>query len=362
MTAPTPRPGILAIEPYVGGKSTLAGHTKVIKLASNESALGPSPRAVEALRKAAETMHRYPDGGSIDLRAAIAKRFGLDVNRIVCGTGSDELISLLCRAYAGPGDEVLYSKFGFLMYPIAALSVGATPVAAAEKNYRMDVDALLALSTPRTKLCFVANPNNPTGTYITAAELKRLRDGLPAGCVLVVDAAYSEYVTRNDYSSGLEFVDSRDDTVMLRTFSKMFALGGLRIGWGYFPPVIADVLNRIRGVFNITGPAQAAGVASLEDLAFQDQSRAHNDMWLPWFTEQLRALGLDVTPSVGNFVMIGFPAEGTKTAAAANAFLNSRGIIPRALANYHLPNHLRITIGLEAELRAVVSALADFLK
>jgi histidinol-phosphate aminotransferase len=235
-------------------------------------------------------------------------------------------------------------------------------VAALEKDYRMDVDAMLALATPRTKLCFVANPNNPTGTYITTAELMRLRDGLPSGCVLVVDAAYSEYVTRNDYSTGLELVDSRDDTVMLRTFSKIFALGGLRIGWGYFPPAIADVMNRIRGVFNITGPSHAAAIASLEDLAFQDRSRAHNDMWLPWFMDELRKLGLTVIPSVGNFVTVGFPADGAKTAVAANAFLNSRGIIPRLLANYHMPNHLRITIGLEAELRAVVAALADFLK
>jgi histidinol-phosphate aminotransferase len=362
MTAPSPRPGILDIEPYVGGKSTLPGHAKVIKLASNESALGPSPRAVDALRKAAETMHRYPDGGSIDLRAAIAKRFGLDAERIVCGTGSDELITLLCRAYAGPGDEVLYSQYGFVMYPLAALSVGAKPVAAPENNYRSDVDAMLAKVTPRTKLCFIANPNNPTGTYISAAEMKRLRDGLPAGTVLVVDAAYSEYVSRNDYSSGLEFLDSRDDTVVLRTFSKIFALGGLRIGWGYFPPGIADVMNRIRGVFNISAPAQAAAVAALDDLSHQDASRAHNDMWLPWFTQQLQALGLEVTPSVANFVLVGLPPSGAKTAAAANAFLNACGIIPRALGNYGLPNHLRITVGTEAELRAVVLAFTEFLK
>jgi histidinol-phosphate aminotransferase len=362
MTTPTPRPGILDIEPYVGGKSTLDGHTKVIKLASNESALGPSPRAVEALRKAAETMHRYPDGGSLALREAIGKRFGLDPARIVCGTGSDELISLMCRAYCGPGDEVLYSKYGFLMYPIAALASGAKPVDAPEKNFRMDVDALLARANARTKLCFVANPNNPTGTYVTAAELKRLREGLPTGCVLVVDAAYSEYVTRNDYSSGQELVDAGDDTVMLRTFSKIFALGGLRIGWGYFPPVIADVMNRIRGVFNISAPAQAAALAALEDLSFQDKSRAHNDMWMPWLSEQMKGLGLDVIPSVANFVTIGFPSEGAKTAQAANAFLNSRGIIPRMLKNYHMPDHLRITVGTEPEMRAVVAALADFVK
>ncbi|HEX9462886.1 MAG TPA: histidinol-phosphate transaminase [Alphaproteobacteria bacterium] len=362
MTSPQPRPGILKIEPYVGGKSSLPGHAKTIKLSSNESALGPSPKAIAALSAAAADMHRYPDGGSIDLRAAIAKRFGLNVERIVCGTGSDELIALMCRAYAGPGDEVLYSQYGFVMYPIAALSVGAAPVIAPEKDYRADVDALLAKANPRTKLCFIANPNNPTGTYLTVAEMKRLRDGLPAGCVLVIDAAYSEYVTRNDYSAGTDLAESRDDVVMLRTFSKLFAMGGMRIGWAYCPPAIVDVLHRIRGVFNIAGPAQAAGIAALEDLAHQDRSRAHNDMWLPWFMQELRALGLEIVPSVANFVLIKFPKTGPKTAAAANAFLNARGIIPRAVGNYGLPHHLRITIGTEPELRAVIAALADFVK
>lgn len=361
MVSPTPRPGILSIEPYVPGKSALPGQAKTIKLSSNEGALGPSPRAVEAMRKAAENAHRYPDGGSVELRAAIGKRFGLDPARIVCGTGSDELIALLCKAYAGPGDEVLYSQYGFVMYPIGAYGAGATPVAAPETDYTASVDALLAKANAKTKVCFLANPNNPTGTYIPASEVKRLREGLPKGCILVIDAAYSEYVSRNDYSAGVELVEGRDDTVMLRTFSKLFALGGLRIGWGYFPPDIADVMNRIRGVFNISLPAQAAAVAALDDLAFQDQSRAHNDMWLPWFTAELRKLGLDVVPSVGNFVLVGFAADGAKTAAKANDFLNSRGIIPRAVANYGLPNHLRITIGSEAEMRAVVAALGEFL-
>ena len=281
MTAPQPRPGVMSIEPYVGGKSKLPGVARIIKLSSNEGALGPSPRAVEAMEKAAREAHRYPDGGSIALRTALGKRFGLDPDRLVCGTGSDELIALLCRAYAGPGDEVLYSQYGFIMYPIAAHSAGATPVIAAERDYRTDVDALLAKANARTRLCFIANPNNPTGTYIPAAEMKRLRDGLPDKCLLVIDAAYAEYVSRNDYSAGIDLVDARDDVVMLRTFSKMFALGGLRIGWGYAPPAIVDVLNRVRGTFNISSVAQAAGVASVEDIAFTDLCRAHNDMWLP---------------------------------------------------------------------------------
>jgi histidinol-phosphate aminotransferase len=359
--SPTPRPGILSIEPYVGGKSALPGQAKPIKLSSNEGALGPSPRAIEAYRRAAENIHRYPDGSASELRVAIGKRFGLDPERIVCGAGSDEIIALLTKAYAGPGDEVLYSQYGFIMYPIAAHAAGATPVQAPEKDYRADVDALIARSNERTKICFIANPNNPTGTFLTAAELRRLRDGLPPHVLLVIDAAYAEYVSRNDYSAGVELVDASDNVVMTRTFSKIFALGGMRLGWAYCPPAVADVLNRVRGPFNVSAPAQAAGIAALEDLAFMDRSRAHNDVWLPWLTQQLTALGLKVVPSVGNFVLVEFPKTGPKTATAANAHLNARGIIPRALANYGLSDHLRITIGTEDEMRAVVAALAEFM-
>ena len=359
--SPTPRPGILSIEPYVGGKSALPGQAKPIKLSSNEGALGPSPRAIEAYRRAAENIHRYPDGSASELRVAIGKRFGLDPERIVCGAGSDEIIALLTKAYAGPGDEVLYSQYGFIMYPIAAHAAGATPVQAPEKDYRADVDALIARSNERTKICFIANPNNPTGTFLTAAELRRLRDGLPPHVLLVIDAAYAEYVSRNDYSAGVELVDASDNVVVTGTFSKIFALGGMRLGWAYCPPAVADVLNRVRGPFNVSAPAQAAGIAALEDLAFMDRSRAHNDVWLPWLTQQLTALGLKVVPSVGNFVLVEFPKTGPKTATAANAHLNARGIIPRALANYGLSDHLRITIGTEDEMRAVVAALAEFM-
>jgi histidinol-phosphate aminotransferase len=357
-----PRPGILSIEPYVPGRSQLPGHQKTIKLSSNESALGPSPKVVEAIRNAAPNVYRYPDGGAEKLRDAIGKRFGLDPARIVCGTGSDELIGALCRAYAGPGDEILYTVHGFSMYPILTYTAGATPVTAPEKNYTTDVDALLRAVTPRTKAVFIANPNNPTGTYISAQEMKRLRDGLPEGCLLVIDSAYAEYVAANDYSAGVELVDGRNDTIMLRTFSKMFALGGIRIGWGYGPPAIIDVLNRVRGTFNIASVAQAAGIAALEDTAHFERSRAHNDKWLPWFISEVRALGLEVVPSVANFALIGFPATGPKTAPAADAFLNSRGIIVRGVRVYNLPNHLRVTIGTEEELRAVVAALAEFMK
>ena len=362
MTSPVPRPGILEISPYVGGKSAVPGGKKPIKLSSNEGALGPSPKAIEAAARAASDMHRYPDGNATALRAAIGKRFSLDPERIVCGAGSDELIALLVKSYAGPGDEVLFSQYGFVMYPIAAHTAGATPVQAPEKGYRTDIDAMIAKAGPKTKVCFVANPNNPTGSYITGPELKRLRDGLPPHTLLIVDAAYAEYVSRNDYTNGAELVDAGENTVMLRTFSKIFALGGMRLGWAYAPAKIVDVLNRVRGPFNVAASAQAAGIAALEDLAFQDKCRANNDRVLPWFVAELGKLGLKTLPSVGNFVMVEFAAQGPQTAAAANEFLMSRAIIPRAVANYGLPNFLRVTIGTDEEMRAVVVALAEFMK
>ena len=259
MTAPTPRPGIMDIKPYVPGKSGDDDGRPVIKLSSNESALGPSPRAVEAAKRAAETMVRYPDGAATVLREAIGRRWGLDPARIVCGCGSDELLEMLLRAYAGPGDEVLYSQYGFAVYPIATMAAGATPVTAPERDYRTDVDAMLAAVTERTRVVFLANPNNPTGSYIPAAEMQRLRAGLPDHVLLVVDSAYAEFVDRDDYSAGAELVDAGDNTVMTRTFSKIYALAGLRIGWLYGPPAIVDVLNRIRAPFNVCSVAHGRG-------------------------------------------------------------------------------------------------------
>jgi len=355
-----PRPGILEIKPYVGGESALTGVEHVIKLSSNEGALGPSPKAVEAYRTLGAEIHRYPDGGCHAVRNAIGNRYGLDAERIVCGAGSDELIGLLVRAYAGPGDEVLYSQHGFLMYPIAARSVGATPVSAAETNLTTDVDNLLAAVTERTRIVFLANPNNPTGTYLPISELQRLRAGLPDQVLLVIDAAYGEFVGRNDYSIGNELVDVGDNVVVTRTFSKIHALGGLRLGWAYCPPSIADILNRVRSPFNVSAAAQAAGVAAVEDVAFTDLTRAHNDHWQPWLTDQLTRLGLTVTPSVCNFVLVRFPVEPGRDAMSADRFLRARGIIVRAMGSYGLPDYLRITIGRDAEMRAVIEALHEF--
>lgn len=360
MTAPTPRPGIMDIRPYVGGESALEGVTRIIKLSSNEGALGPSPRAMEAFRDQAAEMHRYPDGGATRLRKALGARWGLDPDRIVCGAGSDELLGMLCRAYAGPGDEVLYSAHGFLMYAIAAKACGATPVTAPETDLTADVDNLLAAVTPATRIVFLANPNNPTGTYLSADEVRRLRAGLRADILLVIDAAYAEFVAKNDYSAGVELVDAGDNTVMCRTFSKIFALGGLRLGWAYCPPVIADVLNRVRNPFNVAAPSLAAGEAALADTAFFDLTRGHNDYWLAWMLAELAKLGLPTTPSVCNFVLIQFPKEPGRDAQAADAFLRAQGIITRAMGGYGLPDWLRVTIGTGEENQAVIAALSAF--
>jgi histidinol-phosphate aminotransferase len=362
MSGPQPRPGILDIAPYIPGDSKAEGHREPLKLASNESSLGPSPRAIAAYRAMAERLHRYPDGASVDLRAAIAKHHGLDPERIVCGNGSDELIGLLTKAYAGPGDEVLFTEHAFAMYPIATLAAGAKPVVAKEKSLRADIDALIAKVTDRTRIVFQANPNNPTGSYLTKDEIERLHKALPERVLLVIDAAYAEYVTRNDYTNGMELAAKAPNVVMTRTFSKIYGLAGLRLGWMYGPAPVVDAINRTRGPFNVTLPAQAAGVAALADVAHVDLARTNNDHMLAWFSAQVKSLGLECPPSVGNFVLVRFSQANGKDANAANDFLLKRGIIPRKVGGYGLPDCLRITIGLEAEMRATVAALADFVK
>ncbi len=360
MSSPIPKPGILDISPYVGGESEIEGVDRVIKLASNEGALGPSPKAMEAYTQEAQTLHRYPDGSASKLRGALAAAYGLDAQRIVCGAGSDELLDMLARAYAGPGDEVLYSQYGFLMYPIATMGVGATPVPVAEKNLHADVDALLERAGDKTKILYLANPNNPTGTYLPDSEIRRLREGLPEHVLLVIDAAYAEYLTNNDYASGAQLVDEYDNVVMTRTFSKIFALGGVRLGWAYCPEAVAGILNRLRGPFNVTSPALAAGLAALGDIAFTDEVRTYTATWFDWTKEQLIGFGLEVPSVVGNFLLVRFPNE-SHSAEAADEFLKSRGIIVRRMAGYGLPDCLRMTIGREDEMRPLVAALKEFL-
>jgi len=360
-TSPAPRPGILEIDPYVPGESRLPAGIKPIKLSSNETPLGPSPKAIAAFKDVAGELERYPDGSATLLRAAIAARYGLNPARIVCGAGSDEILTLLAHAYLDPGDEAIFTEHGFLLYRIIVLSNGATPVVAPETNLRTDISEIVARVTERTKVVFLANPNNPTGTYISFEEVRSLRAQLPAGVLLVLDAAYAEYVRRNDYEAGIELVATTQNTVMTRTFSKIHGLAGLRLGWAYCPEAVADVLNRIRGPFNVSVPAMAAGAAAIADKEHEDASAVHNERWLPWLVSEIEKLGLKVTPSVANFTLVHFGKDGATGAEAADKFLKQRGIIVRKVAAYGLPDCLRMTIGTETDNRAVVSALADFL-
>ena len=358
---PAPRANVMAIEAYVPGKSAAPGAAKVFKLSSNETPLGPSPAAIVAFRANAEHLALYPDGSAGALREAIGKRYGLDPARIVCGNGSDDLLGLIAHAFLGPGDEGLYTQHGFLEYPIVTRAAGATPVVAPEKDYTADVDALLAKLSERTKVVFLANPNNPTGTYLPFAEVKRLHAGLPPHVLLVIDAAYAEYVARNDYAAGIELAAESENVVMTRTFSKIYGLANLRLGWAYGPAQVIDALNRIRGPFNVNGAALAAGVAALGDQAHLDKAVAHNERWLPWLSEEVGRLGIKATPSVGNFLLLHFPGKDGRDAKSADAFLTSRGYILRAVGAYGLPNCLRLTIGTEEANRGLVAALAEFM-
>ncbi len=357
---PTPKRGVMDIEAYVPGESSVPGGMVPVKLSSNENPLGSSPAAVAAFKATAGSLERYPDGSASGLRQAIARAHGLNPDRIVCGAGSDELLNLIAHAYLEPGDEVIYTQHGFLVYRIVTLGCGATPVVAPERDLHTDVDAILARVTARTKIVFIANPNNPTGTYIPFDEVRRLRQGLPSNVLLVLDAAYSEYVRRNDYEAGIELVATTGNTVMTRTFSKIHGLAALRLGWAYCPAEVADALNRIRGPFNVTAPAIAAGIAALEDRAHVETSVVHNETWLPWLTAALEKLGLTVTPSVGNFLLVHFPKGEGRDANAANAFLQSRAVIVRKMGAYGLPDALRVTVGTADENRAVVAALEAF--
>jgi histidinol-phosphate aminotransferase len=355
---PTPKPGILDITPYVGGRAHVESAGEVFKLSSNESAIGSSPLAVTAYNQSAGGLDIYPEGSAMILREAIAKAFGLDAARIVCGNGSDELLTMLAAAYLRPGDEVLFSEHSFLVYKIAALANSAVPVAVSEKNLRTDIDAMLAAVTSKTRIVYLANPNNPTGSYLPHDEVRRLHEGLRPDTLLVIDAAYAEYVRRNDYETGIEMVSSFGNVVMTRTFSKIYGLAGLRVGWAYCPAAVVDALNRIRGPFNVSVPAQRAAAAALSDRAHVDAGIAHNEKWRSWLTQEIRKAGFRVDDSVANFVLIHFADE--KTAQAADIYLSGRGIILRHVANYGLPQCLRLSVGSEAANRAALAALSAF--
>ncbi len=351
-----PRPGVLDVTPYVGGESEIAERDRVVRLASNENPLGASPAAAAGYAALKDELHRYPDGAARELRAAIARLEGLDAARIVCGAGSDELIALLVRAYAGPGDEVLHSAHGFLMYRLSAMAAGATPVAVPERELTADVDALIERLSERTRLVFLANPNNPTGTKVDAAGLDRLAAALPPQALLVIDAAYAEYVREAGHDGGIGLVRARDNVVMTRTFSKIYGLAALRLGWAYAPEHVIDVLNRVRGPFNVTGPALACGEAAVRDRDYVEHCAVTNEVWRDWLAKELREAGFPVTPSHANFLLV---ETGART-GEADDWLKRRGLIARRVDAYGLPGHLRITVGDENACRAVAEAMREF--
>jgi len=350
---------IMGMAPYVPGRSTIEGIADPVKLSSNESAFGASPHALAAYGNVAGNLMRYPDANSNDLRDAIAGVYGLDADKIICGAGSDELLTLLIHTFAGPGDEVIYSQFGFMVYPIQTIAVGATGIAVPNKNWAADIDGILEAVTEDTKLVFIDNPNNPTGAYNVWSEIERLHAGLPDNVVLVLDAAYAECVTAADYKAGASLVDTADNVTMTRTFSKMYALAGLRIGWAYGAPGIIDVMNRVRMPFNVCVPGHPAAIEAVKDEAHLKAAVDFNSKWRDWLTDKLRALGLEVVDSQTNFVLTEFP-KGNLCAKACNEFLTSRGYLVRALPP--LPDHLRISIGTEEQNKEVIALISEFLE
>ncbi|MWD26630.1 histidinol-phosphate transaminase [Aquicoccus sp. SCR17] len=351
-----PQPGIMEIALYQGGQSHVDGVTNVVKLSSNENPFGPSEATLEAYRRAAYELHRYPSSDHAALREAIAEVHGLDPARIICGAGSDEVIAFLCQCYAGPGTEVIHTEHGFAMYRISALAAGATPVEVKERERVTDVDAILAAVTDATRLVFIANPNNPTGTMIGEAEVARLADALPPHVLLVLDGAYAEYV--EGFDGGAALVDARENVVMTRTFSKLYGLGGLRIGWGYGPAAVIDVLNRVRGPFNLSSAALAAAEAAVRDRAYAERCREENARLRQWLAEALAGHGVPCDTSMANFILARF--ADADEAEACDAYLKSQGLIVRKVGGYNLPHCLRITVGDESSCRQVAHAIGRF--
>ncbi|MGA0541167.1 histidinol-phosphate transaminase [Neotabrizicola sp. VNH66] len=351
-----PQPGILDIALYQGGKSHVAGVSNIVKLSSNENPFGPSDRVKDAFQRSVHSLHRYPSTDHASLRNAIAEVHGLDADRVICGVGSDEVIQWLAQAYAGPRDEVVFTEHGFLMYKICALAVGATPIEVRERERVTDVDAILRACNTRTKLVFIANPNNPTGTMISPAEVARLAAGLPRQAILVLDGAYAEYV--EGFDAGLALIEGRQNVVMTRTFSKIYGLGGLRIGWGYGPKHIIDVLNRIRQPFNLSTSQLDAAEAAVRDQDWVTKCRSDNTRMRAWLANALAEAGVPSDVSSANFILARF--ANTEEAEACDAFLQSQGLIVRRVASYNLPNCLRITVGDEASCRRVAHAVAQF--
>ncbi|WP_424927082.1 histidinol-phosphate transaminase [Amaricoccus tamworthensis] len=358
LTQIEPQPGIMEITPYKGGDAKLDGHEHVLKLSSNENPFGPSQKAVEAVQRSAPTLNLYPSTDHRDLREAIARVFTVDANRVICGAGSDEILHLLCQTYAGPGDEIVYTEHGFSMYRILGLAAGATPVKVPENNRMVDVDAILAGCNERTRIVFVTNPGNPTGTKIRDTELDRLAQNIPPKALLVLDGAYAEFVP--GFNGCAELVDARENVVMTRTMSKIFGLGGMRVGWGYGPEHVIGALNRVRGPFNLSTPALVAAAAAIQDVDYTSFCQTENIRNREWLRVELAKHGVQSDPSHANFILARF--RDAEEAKGCDAYLRRNGIIVRQVGGYGIPEGLRITIGDSSACEKVAETIGEFLK
>ncbi len=358
----TPKQVLDTIDYYMVGISSLPGFDKPIKLSSNESALGMSPSAIEAVQQAASTAHLYPEVDTDRLAVVISEQFNLQPERMVFGPGSDELLQRIVNTFAGPGQELIHSRNAYMQFPIYAKLAGATPVAAPDNDFRYDADEILGCVTENTRIVLLANPDNPSGTYLTADEIRKIHSGLPHNVLLIIDAAYEEFALVNDYESGTNLVHEFDNVVVTRTFSKVYGMAGLRLGWGYGPKWVVELLTKIGPSFPVNSIAYAAGIAAVKDTHHMHTVLSHNTIWIERFSEKLGALGLKVYPSQTNFVLVGFPPECGKTAASVNEQLNKNGIIPRQFAVNEFEDKLRFTIGLDWEMEKTIHVLEDYLK
>lgn len=358
----TPKEALASVEYYMVGISKLPGWDQPIKLSSNESALGMSPAAVAAAQQAIQASHLYPEVDTETLAEVLAERYRLEPARMAFGPGSDELLARVVNTFAGPGEELIHSKNAYMQFPIYAMLAGATPVAANDRDFHYDVDAILAQVNDRTRVVLIANPDNPSGTYLSATEVRRLHAGLPENVLLIIDAAYEEFADQDDYESGTRLVHEFDNVIVTRTFSKVYGMAGLRLGWCYGPAWAVDILTRIGPSFPINTAAFAAGIAAVRDTDHVETVLAHNKKWITEFTHQLTDLGLRVYPSQTNFMLVEFPSAPGKTAADANVWLNQHGIIPRQFALEDFNNKLRFTVGENAGMEKTIVVLKEFMQ
>ncbi|MDA7705698.1 histidinol-phosphate transaminase [Rickettsiales bacterium] len=348
------KPYIEKIKPYIAGKSKVASK-KVIKLSSNENSLGSSKKAIESYQNASNELFRYPDGPSFELKKAIANKYNIEEEKITCGAGSDEIISLLIEAFAGVGDEIIQSEYGFLMYEISATKFGAKTLKAKDQNLKTDIDDIINLISDKTKIIFIANPNNPTGSYITKGELDKLIANIPKNIIIAMDLAYCEYIDKENYPDITQYVKKYDNVIMMRTFSKIHGLAALRLGWCYSSQYIADSLNKVRGPFNVSMAAQKAGIAAINDDEFIKKSKKHNQEQLKFVQNSLNQLGVKFYDSFANFILIDFGSA--EKCQKINQYLLDNGMIIRDMKSYNLPNCLRMTIGTEYENKEFINLL-----